>query len=237
MIKLENISYNVESKLILKDISCEINFGDIVGLVGESGAGKTTISKIIANTIKATSGKILYKSINQNDIQILFQNGMELINPARKVKSIFEDVSKKNRDKIIEVIKKVNLSERVLDKYGYQLSGGERQRVALSRILITSPKLLILDEPFSAQDPYSQNELVELFTNLNEVDNVTIFCVSHDLNIMSHFPTKLGILHNGSLIEFNETNRIVKNPQEYYTSFLFEALNYNLTIDEFNKDM
>ncbi len=236
MLELKDISYSINNKIILNNISLNILKGDIVGLIGESGAGKTTLSKIVANVLTPTSGIVLQNDIRPTDIQILFQNNLELINPLRKVSSILDDAKSisNNKDDLNSFIKDVGLEESIIDKYGYQLSGGERQRIALARILIVSPKLLILDEPFSAQDSTSQSDLVTLFQKLNSNLGITILCVSHDLNIMSNFPSKLGVMKDGELIEFGETSEVVNIPKHNYTKFLFKANNFQLGINDFD---
>lgn len=237
MIDLSEISYLIDKKVVLNEITFRIHQGDIIGIVGESGAGKTTLSKIIAGVLSPTSGELILSNIKMSDIQILLQNSLELINPLRKVHSILNDAKRvaKNEIDIEAYLEKVKLGKEILDKYGYQLSGGERQRIALARLLMVSPKLLILDEPFSAQDYNSQKELVQLFNRLNKEMGITILCVSHDLNIMFNFSNKLGIMKNGNLIEFGETKSIVKSPQQSYTKFLFRAIEFQLNIDDFDK--
>ncbi len=236
MLELKNISYSINNKIILNNISLNILEGEIVGLIGESGAGKTTLSKIVAGVVTSSSGMVLLNGIAPSDVQILFQNSLELINPQRKVSSILEDAISisKNKNNINLFIENVGLDKSISNKFGYQLSGGERQRIALARILIVSPKLLILDEPFSAQDSTSQSDLVALFQKLNSNLGITILCVSHDLNIMSNFPSKLGVMKDGELIEFGETSEVVNNPKYEYTKFLFKANNFQLSIDDFN---
>ncbi|MBU0475979.1 MAG: ATP-binding cassette domain-containing protein [Bacteroidetes bacterium] len=236
MIELENVSYSLRDINILSKISLNINKGDIFGLIGESGAGKTTIAKIIAGVLQPTSGLIKLSNIKLSDIQLLFQNNFELVNPHRKVRSILNDVlSFKNKKlDINEFLQMVGLNNSILSKHAYQLSGGERQRIALVKLLIVSPKVLILDEPFSAQDTDSQIELVNLFKYLNSELNITIFCVSHDLNIMSHFPNKLSVIKNGIIVEQGETEDIVANAKADYTKFLFTAAKYKLSIKDFN---
>ncbi|MDA3859882.1 MAG: ATP-binding cassette domain-containing protein [Melioribacteraceae bacterium] len=245
MVDLQNISYSVtdeklfknKSKQLLSNISISFNRGDIVGLIGESGAGKTTLAKIVAGVLEPTSGQMILNKITPKDVQILFQNSLDLINPLRKVISVLKDSkSISNMEvNIISFVKKVGLTESILDKFGYQLSGGERQRIALARLLLTFPKLLILDEPFSAQDSNSQTDLVKLFKKLNRELDITILCVSHDLNIMSSFPNKLGVMKNGSIIELGETRDVVSTPKHQYTKFLFKSLSFQLKIDDFNK--
>jgi len=230
----DNILFPKKNKFILSDISFKIGNGEILGIIGESGAGKTTLGKIVAGIIKASSGSLKYNSVKLNEIQILFQNSSELINPYRKVESLLADTTKGDQEKINNLIENVKLDDSVLNKYAFQLSGGERQRIALARILATNPKLLVIDEPFSAQDYDSQLNLMELFLELNRESNLTILCISHDLEIMKKFPTKLSVMKDGKIIETGLTSEIGKSPKHKYTRFLFKASNYKLTTEDFN---
>ncbi|VAX21793.1 hypothetical protein MNBD_IGNAVI01-551 [hydrothermal vent metagenome] len=254
MLKLDDINYSAhsdslitkdETKQILFEISLEVNGGEIVGIVGESGSGKTTLAKILSGILKPDSGKIIYRrKVTENistelSIQILFQNSIELINPFRKVEDVLAEVIKKyssenTNDKIEKMLKMVGLPRSILSKFGSNLSGGERQRIALLRLLAADPSLLIIDEPFSAQDIESQLNLMKLLKRINEVSNVTIICVSHDLQIISKFTDKLVVLKSGRIIEEGPTTQVMTYPQHDYTKFMINSMNYNLSYDDFN---
>lgn len=253
MLKLDNINYSahadslvtkVETKQILYDISLEINEGKIVGIVGESGAGKTTLAKILSGILKPDSGEITFQGkVTQNistelSIQILFQNSIELINPFRKVEDILTEVVKKyssenTKDKIDELLNIVELPQTILLKFGSNLSGGERQRIALLRLLAVNPSLLIIDEPFSAQDIESQLTLVNLFKKLNENSDLTIVCISHDIEIISKFTDIVFVLKDGKIIEEGATSEIMTSPKHSYTKFLLKAKDFELTYSDF----
>ena len=252
MLKLANINYTaqsdsliakVETKRILQDISLEVNESEIVGIVGESGAGKTTLAKILSGIIKPDSGDIIYRGktiddiSSESSIQILFQNSIELINPYRKVEDILSEIIKKysngGKDRISELLAIVGLAPEILSKVGSNLSGGERQRIALIRLIATNPSLLIIDEPFSAQDIESQLNLIKLLQKLNKDSSLTIICISHDIQIISKFTDKLFVLMDGEIIEEGLTSDIFTSPKHSYTKFLIKAKNFQLTYSDF----
>ncbi|MCF8259445.1 MAG: ATP-binding cassette domain-containing protein [Melioribacteraceae bacterium] len=175
-------------KRILSNVNTCFYKNTTTGIIGESGSGKTTLIKLIAGVLKPTAGEIEYhNSVSEKQqIQILFQNNRHLINPVRKVSSILDDTqslfkSRNGENFYSMILDKLQINERFLNKIGYQLSGGELQRVALARVLIAKPKLLILDEPFSAQDVYAQSKLEEILSFLKYELDVTLIIVSHNL--------------------------------------------------------
>jgi peptide/nickel transport system ATP-binding protein len=250
LLKAENIFYSVEVKgdkkearSILINVSFDVEEGEILGICGESGGGKSTLAKVIAGIIKPNSGRIVFDSNNQiqkrNPIQILFQNHGEIINPFRKVKSIIDEalIISGAEEKSIEserenILDSVGFPKELYNRRGYQLSGGEQQRAALARLLAAKPSLLILDEPFSAQDIESQLKLVKLFKILNEEFNLTMICISHDLKILRNLADRIIILKNGEVVESGRTKEVFNNPKEDYTKFLLSAEALNLTHEE-----
>jgi len=252
LLKVENISYSVvvkeETKKqfdILKNVSFEVEHGEILGICGESGGGKSTLAKVIAGLINPDSGKIILDTehINSNKrsspIQILFQNHGEVLNPFRKISTIIDEALKINRihkDYIGKerenILDSVGFPKELHDRRGYQLSGGEQQRAALARLLAVKPVLLILDEPFSAQDVESQLNQVKLFKQLNEEFNLTMICISHDLRILRNLANRVIILKDGEIVESGLTKEVFNNPQKDYTKFLLSAESLELTYEE-----
>jgi len=246
LLKLENVFYTPKDIAlfnksrkhdpILKEISFELKRGEVLGIVGESGSGKTTLIKVISGILKHEKGSIIFNSKAQNHksspIQILFQNSNELINPLRRVGSILKE-SFPSKNKLEEICALLGIPENYFDKTGYQLSGGERQRVGLARILSVEPELLILDEPFSAQDPESQVNFLEIFKNIKEKLGLTIICISHDLNLLKEFADSIIVLFAGKIMEFGKVEEIINWHKHPYTKFLFDAFNYSLKRSDF----
>jgi ABC-type dipeptide/oligopeptide/nickel transport system ATPase subunit len=249
ILKAENIFYSVsqknEEKVILKNISFELEINSVLGVSGESGSGKTTLAKILARIIKPTSGKIDYhfsRDFNKvSPVQILFQNTGEIINPLREVKDMLNEsinIGKKNNietaqlDTLLDAVK---LSKSLLDRKGYELSGGEQQRAALARILAVKPELLILDEPFSAQDYESQENFLNLFLDLKKNLDITMICVAHNLPLLRKLSDEVMIMYNGEIVEKNNSGELFSNPRHPYTKFLLKAEKYDLKYEEFSR--
>jgi ABC-type oligopeptide transport system ATPase subunit len=135
-------------------------------------------------------------------------------------------------DNILDAVK---LPKHLLERKGYELSGGEQQRAALARILAVKPELLILDEPFSAQDYESQENFLNLFLDLKKNLNITMICVAHNLRLLRKLSDEVMIMYNGKIVEKNKTQELFENPQHKYTKFLLKAEKYDLKYEEFLK--
>lgn len=250
LLKVENISYSVIVKEetrkhfdILKNVSFEVEQGEILGICGESGGGKSTLAKVIAGLIKPDNGKIILNSESgkrkSSPVQILFQNHGEILNPFRKIENIIDEalkisgVNKTNLEQEREkVLRSVGFPKELYNRRGMELSGGEQQRAALARLLAVKPVLLILDEPFSAQDVESQLNLVKLFKQLNKEFNLTMICISHDLRILRNLANRVIILKDGEIVEIGLTKEVFNNPQKDYTKFLLSAEALDLSYEE-----
>jgi ABC-type dipeptide/oligopeptide/nickel transport system ATPase subunit len=250
LLEVKNLSYCPNDKKdvkILSDISFKVNKGTILGIAGESGSGKTTLGLILAGVLVASSGKILVNGtvtknlIDNSDIQILLQNKGELVNPYRRVNAVLKEAfelkgSKSESDNAIaDMLKKLKLKEDILNRKGYELSGGEQQRIAFARIMAVKPKILILDEPFSAQDIDSELILIQILKELNSSEGLSIVCISHDLRLLRLFTHELVILKDGLIIESGPTKEVLTSPANDQTKFLLDAENYNLSREQILK--
>ena len=254
LVEIKNLNYSVssnsiltkgEEKIILNNISFEVKANEIIGITGESGSGKTTLIKLIAGILKPSSGKIKFvplkewQNLKVNPVQILFQNNNEILNPFRFIEDIVEEaILLRNKGKIDidsekqKIFNSVGFKDELRRRKGFELSGGEQQRAAISRILAAKPELLILDEPFSAQDVESQLNLLNLFKKINEEFNLTMICVAHNLKILRKLADRIFVMYNGEIVESGNTEDIFNSPQNDYTKFLLKCENYNLKYED-----
>lgn len=250
LLSLNNVSYkplstgtflkNRKTNAILTNITFDITAGSITAITGESGAGKSTLAKIISGIISPSSGKIKFHSdaFSFNNIQILFQNNEDLLNPFRLVKNVlaeaFElnDKSGDTKSKVDSILEKLGLPNSIKEKKGYQLSGGERQRIAIARLLAVRPKLLVLDEPFSALDIEAQKNLLDLLLSLKNEFDLTIVCISHNLRVLKKLADNVIVMKDGGIVEQGTANEVFNSPQHSYTNYLLKAENFDLTMEE-----
>jgi ABC-type dipeptide/oligopeptide/nickel transport system ATPase subunit len=251
LLKVNNLSYSVRGESgrihILNNLSFELEKNKALGIAGESGSGKTTLGKLLAGILQPTEGEINFnfdsqhKNRKTNRVQILFQNNGEILNPFRKVSDVVDEAIR-IKSPHIEVSKtramlfnSLNFPKELWNRKGFELSGGEQQRAALARLLAVEPELLILDEPFSAQDPESQLNFLNLFKKIKDEFNVTLICIAHNLRILRRLCNEIIIIYKGELIEKGETEEILNSPKHPYTKFLLSAEDYNLTYEELKK--
>lgn len=230
-----------DAHLVLKDINLEINKGEIVSLVGESGCGKTTLANCILKLIVPNQGEILYENENILDfnkketfnyrkkIQMIFQNPYSSLNPKMKIKdTLLEPLiihkEKNKNEKLLEIIDLVGISKDDLQKYPHEFSGGQRQRIAIARALILKPEFIVADEPVSALDVSICASIINLLTDLREKLNLTILFISHDLNLVRYLSDKTAVMNKGEIVEYNLTDEIFLNPKDEYTKYLLSSI-------------
>ena len=224
---------------VLEDINLKVNYGDIVGLIGESGSGKSTIAKIVLRIWEETSGKILLheKDISSFDdlsreIQLVFQDPFSSLNPKHTIGKAISEVfhisdkklkSKELKQKSIELIKTVGLTESDYYKYPHEFSGGQRQRICIAKALAKEPKFIVLDEAVSALDVSIQAKILNLLNQLKAKKGLTYLLISHDMNVVSYFCNKIVVLKNGRIIESGDSEELINNPKSDYTKSLLKS--------------
>ena len=216
---------------IIKDVSFEIKRGEILGLVGESGCGKTTLSKAVLGLNKNYTGKVEHFSEYP---QMIFQDPYSSLNPTKTVGWLLMEPLRAKADQkpgvrysaedirsaAYDMLKKVELSEDTFRKYPAQLSGGQRQMVSIGQALITHPSLVIADEPVSALDVTIQAQIMELMLKLKEDMALSYLFISHDINVVYQMCDRIMVMKSGEIVETGDTREIYESPREEYTRLL-----------------
>jgi peptide/nickel transport system ATP-binding protein len=222
-------------------VSLQIRKGDVLGLVGESGCGKTTLARILLGLLPPSSGEIWIdgrtmkkaeRRIISRKIQPVFQDPYSSLNPRKTIGSIVSlplrvhrvGDSSGWRGKVEEMLDLVGLPKRVLHSYPGQLSGGQRQRVAVARALIMRPEVVICDEPTSSLDVSVQAQILNLLISLRRDLGLTYLLISHNLAVVEHLATRVMVMYLGRIVEEAETGRIFKNPRHPYTKALLQSV-------------
>ena len=237
ILEIKNLNKSFENGFKLQNINFDIEEGEIVSLIGESGSGKTTISKMLVGLMKG-EGEILFKgqdilknSQNNKKIQMIFQSPYSSLNPKYKIRDIvlegviYQKTLKQGEDKekyLQDILAKVGLEKEVAEKYPNELSGGQRQRVGIARAIAVKPDLIIADEILTALDALTQIQIVELFQKLKKEDNISYLFISHDINVLKKISDRILIIKDGKIIESGAKDKIFLSPQEEYTRKLIE---------------
>ena len=225
------------------DVSFTINKGETLGLVGESGCGKTTVGRTILQLYKPTAGEIIYdgKPVKTKaDLQkfrtkatMVFQDPYSSLNPRMTVSDIVGEPldvhhlysSKKEREeRILELLGYVGLNSEHASRYAHEFSGGQRQRIGLARALILDPKIVVCDEPVSALDVSIQSQIINLLKELQRKRGLTYLFVAHDMSVIRYISDRVGVMYLGHLVEEGDTDEVFDHPQHPYTRTLMSAV-------------
>jgi peptide/nickel transport system ATP-binding protein len=229
----------------VNNVSFEIYKGETLGLVGESGCGKTTLGRALLGLIQPTEGKIFFKNKNiaiatttelramRKDMQIIFQDPYSSLNPRKKIgEAIMEPLkvhqlfatNKQRKEKVIELLEKVNLSADHYNRYPHEFSGGQRQRIVIARALALEPSFVVCDESVSALDVSVQAQVLNLLNDLKKEFDFTALFISHDLSVVRYISDRIMVMNKGIIEETGHAEEVYNHPQKEYTKQLIASI-------------
>ena len=226
------------------DISFFIRKGETLGLVGESGCGKTTTGRSILKLEEPTSGSVIFDGKNliemegeelrrmRSQMQLIFQDPFASLDPRMNVGDIIGEPlevhnlakGKELRDKVNDLLEKVGLAPEMAERYPHEFSGGQRQRIGIARALSASPSFIVCDEAVSALDVSIQGQIIKLLIKLREELNLTYLFISHDLSVVRHISDRVAVMYLGKIVEITTSDQIYSNPKHPYTISLLSAV-------------
>ena len=243
-VKGELIPKNVGYVKAVDGISFNIGYAKTLGLVGESGCGKSTTGRAVLNMLKVDSGQVFFEGKDilkssrkelkkiRRDMQLIFQDPFGSLNPRMTIGSALEEVlyihhirDKNERQKrVIELIEMVGLNKNYLSRYPHEFSGGQRQRAVIARALAVKPKFIVCDEPVSALDVSIQSQIINLLEELQKNFKLTYLFIAHDLSVVKHISNRIAVMYLGRIVEIAESDELFKRPAHPYTKALLSSI-------------
>ena len=241
----KSLTGKVRQELVaVDDVSFKLYPGETLGIVGESGCGKTTMGRTILRLHDASGGEIIYDGKNienyskskmrslRTEMQIIFQDPYSSLPPRATVGDILSEPVKVHKivppsqvkDYVIDLMEQCGLRDYYYERYPHEFSGGQRQRICIARALTVNPKLVVCDEPVSALDVSIQAQIINLLKKLQKERNLTYLFISHDLSVVKFISDKIGVMYLGAMVEFGDKKDIFSNPLHPYTKALFSAI-------------
>ncbi|MDP4169341.1 MAG: ATP-binding cassette domain-containing protein, partial [Bacillota bacterium] len=228
------------------DVSFDIYKGEVLGIVGESGCGKSTTGRSIIRLYDATGGEVLYNGVNVHDkkskaqlkdfnrkMQMIFQDPYASLNPRMKIADVIAEgidihglakSGKERMEMVYELLETVGLNKEHANRYPHEFSGGQRQRIGIARALAVQPEFIIADEPISALDVSIQAQVVNLMKKLQKEKELTYLFIAHDLSMVKYISDRIGVMYFGKLVEIGPADDLYNNPLHPYTQSLLSAI-------------
>ena len=226
------------------DVSFDVRRGEILGLVGESGCGKTTLARTILRLVEPTGGKVLFDGVSvfalnnkelrrmRKRMQIIFQDPYGSLNPRLTVGSMIGEAIKIHklargdgvRKRIVELLDRVGLPKDAMNRYPHEFSGGQRQRIGIARALAVSPELIIADEPVSALDVSIQAQILNLLKELKDDLGLTFLFIAHDLGVVEYIADRVAVMYLGRIVETTDSDRLYRDAKHPYTQALMRSI-------------
>jgi ABC-type glutathione transport system ATPase component len=243
LLEIRNLTKCFGQRTVVDDVSLEIHEGETLGLVGESGCGKTTLGRMILRLIEPTAGSITFDGGDvlgaspaqmrnlRRDMQIVFQDPFGSLDPRMRIEEIVSEplvihervTTSARKARVAEMLRAVGLDESAMARYPHEFSGGQRQRIGIARALMLRPRFIVADEPVSALDVSVGAQIVNLLARLQRDFKLTYLFISHSMPIVRYLSTRIAVMRAGKILEVGEAEQVCARPEHEYTRTLLAA--------------